>query len=127
MCGMKTITLVVALILAASGPVRAHDHSQLQTFATCAGRLSAVMEYQWMFDGDASERTKVQRATVLELISAIMDPQMGRQVLSWRLSGKQAQNQLLTRGTFNDDAQDATWAMAQALRFEQECTGLLLS
>lgn len=127
MCGMKTLTLVLALMSAVAGPVRAYDHSQLQTFATCAGRLSAVMEYQWMFDGNASEQTKVQRATVLELISAIMEPQMGRQVLNWRLSGKQAQSVLLTRGTFNDDAEDAHWAMTQASRFEQECTGLLLS
>lgn len=127
MRGMKTLTFVFALISALAGPVRAYDHSQLQTFATCAGRLSAVMEYQWMFDGDASERTKEQRTTVLELMSAIMDPQMGRQVLSWRLSGKQAQYVLLTRGTFNEDAEDATWAMSQASYFEKECTGLLLS
>ena len=127
MRGLKTIALFLVLTSALAAPARAADHSQLQTFATCAGRLSAVMEYQWMFDGDASEQTKRHRATVLELISAIMEPDMGRQVLQWRLSGKRAQSVLLTRATFNEDSHDATWAREQAALYERGCTGLLLS
>lgn len=80
-----------------------------------------------MFDGDASERTKQQRETVLELVSAIMEPDMGRQVLQWRLNGKRAQSVLLTRATFNEDAGDAAWAREQAKQYERSCTGLLLS
>ena len=124
---MKTFACIFSLFAAFSAPVRADDHSQLQTFATCAGRLSAIMEYQWMFDGDASERTERQRETVLDLIKAIMEPELGRQVLSWRLTGKRAQYVLLTRATFNDDASDAAWALQQATLYERECTGLLLS
>ena len=127
MRSLKTIALFLVLTSALAAPARAADHSQLQTFATCAGRLSAVMEYQWMFDGDASEQTKRHRATVLELISAIMEPDMGRQVLQWRLSGKRAQSVLLTRATFNEDTRDATWAREQAALYERGCTGLLLS
>lgn len=124
---MKTILAYFAIVVSLASTARAQDYAQLQTFATCAGRLSAVMEHQWMFDGDASEQTKAQRATVLELISAIMEPNMGRQVLNWRLMGKQAHNVLLTRATFNDDASDAIWARDQATLFERECTSLLLS
>ena len=127
MRSLKTIALFLVLTSALAAPARAADHSQLQTFATCAGRLSAVMEYQWMFDGDASEQTKRHRATVLELISAIMEPDMGRQVLQWRLSGKRAQSVLLTRATFNQDTHDAAWAREQAELFERGCTSLLLS
>ena len=80
-----------------------------------------------MFDGEASERTKDQRAAVLELVSAVMEPDQGHDVLSWRLAGKQAQYVLLTRGTFNENPDDAAWAMSQAERFAAECTGFLLS
>ncbi|MCK0094000.1 hypothetical protein MWU60_00335 [Yoonia sp. F2084L] len=124
---MKTFLASCAVLISLAPALRAQDNAQLQTFATCAGRLSAVMEHQWMFDGDASEQTKAQRATVLELISAIMEPDMGRQVLHWRLTGKQAHNVLLTRATFNQDASDAIWAREQATLYERECTGLLLS
>lgn len=127
MSRVKTFLSVLLAGLVISSPVRAYEQTQLQTFAACAGRLSAVMEYQWMFDGEASERTALQRAAVLDLVDAIMEPDMGRDVLHWRLSAKQAQFVLLTRGTFNEDAQDAAWAMAEAKRYERACTGLLLS
>lgn len=128
---MKTCILILALVFsvfstAATASPAAPDR-QLHSFATCAGRLSAVMEHQWMFDGAASEQTKAQRAAVIDLISAIMDPDQGREVLHWRLVAKHAQSVLLTRATFNDDPADAAWAQARAVRLTQDCTGLLLS
>lgn len=80
-----------------------------------------------MFDGTASEKTKAQRAAVIDLIDAIMPPDAGRQVLHWRLSAKHAQSSLLTRATFNDDPHDAAWAMQLADRLRAECTSMLLS
>jgi len=125
---MKTLVFGFAfLFMLATTPVRAADDQQLRTFAACAGRLSAVMEYQWMFDGAASERTKAQRAAVLQLVEAIMPNDMGREVLHWRISAKLAQSALLTRATFNDDPSDATWAAHTADRLTRECTSLLLS
>ncbi|WP_342076188.1 hypothetical protein [Yoonia sp. SS1-5] len=118
------MTLTTAVL---AGPARATEHQQLQTFAACAGRLSAVMEYQWMFDGVASERTKAQRATVLQLIEAVMPEDMGREVLHWRISAKLAQSALLTRATFNDDPADAAWATQTADRLTRDCTAFLLS
>ncbi len=132
MSGMKTIATLLAFGFASVDGSVADAHpldpeQQLRTFATCAGRLSAVMEYQWMFDGAASEQTKAQRAAVIDLVHAIMPPERGRDVLHWRISAKQAQSALLTRATFNENADDATWARRQADRFARECTGLLLS
>lgn len=128
---MKTLLIPVAALIAAfTVPMPSHANGpeqHLRNFATCAGRLSAVMEFQWMFDGPASEQTKAQRTAVLDLIGAIMEPGQDRTVLHWRLSAKHAQAVLLTRATFNDDPDDAAWAYAQAARLTQECTGLLLS
>ena len=126
MSGMKTFLVIAAL---SASPAFAQTESaddQLRTFAACAGRLSAVMEYQWMFDGPASDRTKAQRAAVLELIDAIMPPDRGAEVLHWRISAKLAQSALLTRATFNDDPVDAQWAEQRAAGQLADCTGFLL-
>ncbi|WP_133175920.1 hypothetical protein [Yoonia sediminilitoris] len=123
-CFICALTLWLAVVAATA---HAQTVDRLRTFADCAGRLSAVMEYQWMFDGAASEQTKAQRAAVIELIEAIMPQDAGRQVLHWRITAKQAQSALLTRATFNDDPGDAAWAMQTAERFRAECTSMLLS
>ena len=129
---MKTIirSLIVCFVMLGAPCVSAQSLSadqQLRTFAACAGRLSAVIEYQWMFDGEASEVTQTQRTAVLQLIAAVIPEGMGRDVLHWRLSAKLAQSALLTRATFNDDASDAIWASRRAERLTRECTSLLLS
>ena len=95
-------------------------------FATCAGRLSALMEHQWMFDGPASEQTALQRAHMIDMLDAVRPPDQGREVLALRIDAKMAQAALLTRATFNDDPHDKSRAMRLALRRVEECTGVLL-
>lgn len=123
---MRTFLVIAALIAPPASAQAEGADEQLRTFAACAGRLSAVMEYQWMFDGPASERTKAQRAAVLDLIDAIMPPERGAEVLHWRISAKLAQSALLTRATFNDDPVDAKWAAQRAASQLADCTGFLL-
>lgn len=115
---------VLSLLPAGAG--LAHDNP-LHTFATCAGRLSAVMEHQWLMSDPASDRTKNQRAAMLSLVEAIMSPDQNRDVLNWRVEAKQAHAVLLTRATFNGNPADAAWAMRRAETELAACTGLLLS
>ncbi|MEJ6402607.1 hypothetical protein [Yoonia sp. 2307UL14-13] len=126
---MKTLVTSVALILGLQAPmaVALGVQDQLRVFANCAGRLSAVMEYQWMVDGPQSEQTETQRDQMLDLVAAIMPVDQGRQVLSWRVTAKSAQWTLLSRATFNDDPGDAAWARRMADRYAGECTALLLN
>jgi hypothetical protein len=107
-------------------PASAGD-DPLRTFASCAGRLSAQVEHQWLMSDPASERTEAQRAAMISLLEAIMPSDAARQVLAWRIDAKQAQAVLLTRATFNDDAGDAAWAARRAEMQVAACTGLLLS
>ncbi len=126
---MKTLISITFLALGAlpaNAGISLADE-QLRTFAACAGRLSAQMEHQWMFDGDASEITKRQRAQLIDLVSAVMAPDQGREVLNWRISAKAAHHALLTRATFNDDPADAAWAADMAALQTADCTALLLS
>lgn len=128
---LKTLMLTCTLSLSVTGTtLRAQSlatDDPLQLFATCAGRLSAVMEYQWIFDGPASEITQSQRDNVVQLIDAVMPADQTRQVMQWRIAAKYAHAALLSRATFNDDPSDAAWADRMAARLTRECTGLLLS
>ena len=122
---LRTIVFSVLSLLSA-GTALAND-TPLHTFASCAGRLSAVMEHQWLMRDPASEQTKERRATMLALVDAIMAPEQDRDVLTWRVDAKQAHAVLLTRATFNTDRADAAWALRRAEAELAACTGLLLS
>ena len=123
---LKTLLGAFAVALCLAPPVSAGP-DPVRLFATCAGRLSAVMEHQWMFDGPESERTKAQRAAMIDMLEAVMPAGKGREVLALRIDAKLAQAALLTRATFNDDRRDMQRAQRLALQRTSECTGLLLS
>ena len=98
----------------------------VRDFAICAGRLSAVMEDQWMFDGPASERTAEDLAAMVSLIEASMPEGGGRQVLGWRVDAKVAQRALLGHARFGRDRRLAETAAARAEALAAECRAMLL-
>ncbi len=112
-------TLTPALIGAAL-PAFA-DPDPLRTFAVCAGRLSALMEHQWLTDGPASEATARSREAMLSLVEAVLPPEATPLALNWRIEAKVAQAALLSRATF---ARDPV-AAARADHLVQDCLGLL--
>ncbi len=125
MSGLKTLTAALIAAHIASPMVAGTDLTR--TFATCAGRLSAEMEHQWLMSDPAANTTASRRDTMLSLLEAVMPPDAGSQALNWRIDAKQAQNVLLTRATFNDDPADALWAHTRAETEIAACTGLLSS
>ena len=81
---LRTIlgSLLVSAVLApfgaaAPGQFPAQE-DPVRFFATCAGRLSAEMEFQWMFDGARADTIQSERASVLDILDAIMPPDQGR-------------------------------------------------
>ena len=125
--GMKRYlctAIVVAVML--TDPAKA-ARDDLHRFATCAGRLSALMEHQWMFDGPGSEQTELLRAEMVALIDAIVLSDQRPQTLEWRLSAKHAHGVLLRRASFNPDPVDSAWAQQMADQLVRGCTGLLTS
>lgn len=95
-------------------------------FAVCAGRLSATMEDQWMFDGPGSERTAEVLAAMVPLIEASMPEGAGRQVMGWRIDAKVGQRRLLQHARFAPDTRLAETAAARAEALAAECRSLLL-
>ena len=132
MSGLKTIftsTLLAATLMAPAPSLLAQSsqNDHLRVFAACAGRLSAQMKFQWMFDGEAADATKSSRSALLDILDAMMSPDQGRMVLNWRVEAKAAQARLLTRATFNDDKRDAQMANRMAVRMIGDCRAMLLS
>ena len=99
MGGLRTI-LLPALLCALAAPVAAQADTDipdnpLYYFATCAGRMSALMEHQWLVDGPASDITKARRAAVLDVLASLTPPGSEVQVMAWRVEAKAAHAALL--------------------------------
>lgn len=119
-------TFLAVLVLGALPAPGAAD-PLLREFAVCAGRLSAVMEDQWMFDGPGSERTAEELAAVVALIEASMPEGAGRQVMAWRIDAKVAQRGLLHQARFAEDPKLAEAGAARAEALAASCRAMVLS
>lgn len=119
-------TLLAVLVLGVSHAPGAAD-PLLRAFAVCAGRLSAVMEDQWMFDGPASEQTAEELHAMVSLIEASMPERAGRQVMAWRIDAKVAQRALLAQARFGGDQRVSETAAARAEALAAECRAMILS
>ena len=119
-------TCLTVLVLGVAPAPGAAD-PLLRAFAVCAGRLSATMEDQWMFDGPRSERTAVELGAVVSLIEASMAPDEERQVMAWRIDAKVAQRGLLQQARFARDDRIAETAAARAEALAADCRAMILS
>lgn len=129
MCDLQTLFRALALTLALSSPAAAWAEmdvaqDQLQFFATCTGRLSALMEHQWMFDGPASDLTKDRRDAMLSLVEAVALPDDSNRILLWRVEAKHAQAALLQQAAFGGGTAAQT-AQRISDGLMQDCTAAL--
>lgn len=125
---LRVPVLLVVLLIAAfpPAPAMAADRPGLRLFAHCAGRLSALVEDQWMFDGPASEVTERQLASMSDLIQASMPAGAGRQVLAWQINAKAAYRALLARARLDESPAGRVRAGQRAEALIAECRGLML-
>lgn len=126
---LRFVALVFVLIQSAPESAwTSATNDPLYVFAQCTGRLSALMEHQWMFDGPASEDTARARQTMIELLDTAQTTSTVPRaiVLSWRIEAKQAQARLLSQATFGPDPRRARQANQLSLRYLRECRTLLL-
>jgi hypothetical protein len=122
--GLETF---LAVFMLGAVPAPGAADPLLREFAVCAGRLSAVMEQQWTFDGPGSERTAAELGAVVSLIEASMETGEGRQVMAWRIDAKVAQRGLLHQARFAQDQRLAERAAARAEALAASCRAMILS
>ena len=96
----------------------------LYLFATCTGRLSALMEHQWIVDGPASDRTRQDRDVMLTLVDAAMRQGAEVQVMAWRVEAKVAHAALLAQSRSPDPAL-AVRAERRAAVLMQGCSAIM--
>ena len=118
-------TFLAVLVLGAAPAPGAAD-PLLRAFAVCAGRLSAVMEDQWMFDGPGSEQTAAELGAMDSLIDASMPAGAGQQVMAWRIDAKVAQRALLHQARFGPEPWLAKTAAARAEALAADCRAMIL-
>ncbi|WP_213546854.1 hypothetical protein [Vannielia litorea] len=121
--GRKRTMALAGLLAVLSTPARAEPLDMV--FAACTGRFSALMEHQWLIPTPEVDTTTRRRAAMISLLEAVMPAGRGREVLARRIEAKHAQAVLLTRATFNDDAEDAQWAATRAEAEIASCAALL--
>ncbi|MEL6639859.1 MAG: hypothetical protein AAFP98_00870 [Pseudomonadota bacterium] len=126
MSKMKTSIFLLFFAAPPAGAFTDSADDQLMFFASCAGRLSATMEHQWIYDTASADATRAQRTEMIDLVSAVMPAERGRDVLRTRIAAKHAQAGLLTRAQLSWDATEANWAEARADALLSECTSILI-
>ncbi|MCZ8153896.1 MAG: hypothetical protein O9292_16070 [Rhodobacteraceae bacterium] len=129
MGGLKTVFRATALLCALAAPLAARADADLpddplRFFASCAGRMSALMEHQWIVDGPASDATKARRADILDLVAALTPPGHEAQVMGWRVEAKAAHAALLAQARRGDPAATAR-AIRHATALQDQCTAFL--
>lgn len=124
MSAVRTILLLI-LCLTATRPASARE-DLLYTFATCAGRYSALMEHQWLMSDPAADRTGAERAQMLSILDTVVTPETAASALDIRIDAKVALATLLTRAAFSRDARDSVWATRRAETLIGACRALML-
>ena len=99
----------------------------LAVFAVCTGRLSAVMEFQWLVQGSGSAQTKVWRDAMAGLLDAVTPAGAQSRTMALRIGAKVAAAGLLQAVRFGADPVAADWARRRAARLVADCTALMLS
>lgn len=127
MGGTKTFFAALMVAASISGPATADEDGLLRTIATCAGRLSAEMEHQWLTGGAKADLAETRREATVDVLEAMTPKGRERDIMAWRIDAKVAQASLLSRATFNDDADDAQWARRMAETTLAACHSLVLS
>ncbi len=131
MSGLKTFQAITAILILLSLAVPARLTARpldplTAEFAACTGRLSALMEHQWLLSDPEADRTKARRAAMIALMEAAMPTDAAPAALARRIEAKHAQAVLLTRATFGTGGAQARWAAARAEAEISRCIANLL-
>ena len=89
MGGLQTYALVLTLTLPGAAAGQGLP-DPLRHFASCTGRLSALVEHQWRTDGPASEATARQRDAMADLLAAVTPPEAVIPAMALRIEAKAA-------------------------------------
>jgi len=128
MSGLKTIVSGFVAFTLTIGHASAMNDSQsmVRIFAECSGRLTAAVEHQRMFFGEASPDLEQAQVAMFAVLEAATPPDMNRSVISWRVSARAAQNALMSQATLSFNQQTSTWAQQRSDRLLADCQSFVI-
>ncbi|MGI3165942.1 hypothetical protein [Pseudooceanicola sp. 200-1SW] len=123
---LPCLLAALATALPAAGPLRDASLSDgpppsALFLAECAGRLSALMEHQWLLSSAAAPATEARRARMLARLAAIPAAASPRALLAGRIEAKAAQAALLGRASFARTEAERRAASRLAARLLAPC------
>ena len=98
----RLIVVLVPGLMALAAPVHAAP-DMTSVFATCTGRLSALVEHQWLMTRDPAQ-AEADYAAMGDVLEAAADPALSGRVMGWRVSAKVAMREMLQRADLQGDA-----------------------
>lgn len=121
----QTLAGVVMAISLWAGPGIAAEPLH-HRFADCTGKLSAQLEHEWLMSDAAARDTEERLSQFQDLLHAATPTEQQRATLHRRIEAKLSHSAVLTRATFNTNANDAAWAVRRARASIAQCDTLLL-
>lgn len=124
-------TLLAAFLLSlAAGQVPALEarlapEDPTRLFATCAGRLYALLEYQWTTNPSEADITAEHRARMVELVTASARPG-DPAPLNWQIEARAAHARLLAQADQAKNERLRAHAKGRAMAETEACFALLL-
>jgi hypothetical protein len=128
MCGLgrPSIVILAGLMGIFQAQAALGQTADLRLFASCAGRLSALMEHQWLLSDPEAEVTAAERDAMLSLVSTMVGPEDEALALTLRVAAKAVQADLLSQARFGQDDARAARAARQSDDLIGMCRSLLL-
>lgn len=118
---------IAGIFLCLSVGAQAADRRELpEIIATCAGRMSAELEFAWLLNDPEAETYETQRARFVEILEALGPAPKPHRQLATRIDAKMAHATLLTTAYLGMDKTRAAWAKRHAVGLRLSCQNMLL-
>lgn len=122
---MSRIKIIVLSAILSTPAAAERAQPLYQTFAVCAGRLMAAVEYSWLMESDLSDLRQSQRRQFESLLEASAPENTNREVLNLRIEARASHNMILQRASFAQSEREKKWAARQAEAALFQCIGML--
>lgn len=118
--------MLAVLVLVTSGARADTDTDLVQTFADCAGRLSAEIEHAWLVGGADRAFFEERRDATLGLLAAVTEEAQSARAMDLRVRAKHAHARLLLHARFHTDPHTARLSGRRAATRIRACMAMLL-
>ncbi len=115
------------VFLGSAALAHAADRQDLSDIiATCAGRMSAELEFSWLLSDPETEAFETQRNRFVDILEALGPSPHSHGQLATLLDARAAHSNLLMTAYLDVDKSRAAWAKRHATKLRSACQNMLL-